>query len=250
MFATQQTSGWLVWPRHYSHIVSVKHMSHRSLYWCIGWCNPLRGALTMHGSSIYWYIGWCNRSQWCSISWHGSSLYWSIGWCNPPVVPIGIQGRSLYWCVGCCNQFLWDLSKVYLTELLGFFLREKSWRRTATYRPQTTCINFTVFSLVMAYNNKKVGGLFGYNFTLCVPNQHFWFSKFPIFKNIWIRIRIRSVFNKQKSSFSSILQFIKKSYNDKYYDILHPVARIIRQCLFESYFSLFSVYLKEHWVAA
>ena len=35
----------------------------------------------------------------------------------------------------------------------------------------STCINFTVFSVVMAYNNKNVGGLFGCNFTLCVPNH-------------------------------------------------------------------------------
>ena len=48
------------------------------------------------------------------------------------------------------------------------------------------CINFTVFSFVMAYNNKNVGGLVGCNFTLCVPIQHLCFSKFPIFKKIWI----------------------------------------------------------------
>ena len=48
----------------------------------------------------------------------------------------------------------------------------------------STCINFTVFSFVMAYNNKNVGGLFGCNGTFCVPNQHLWFSKFHIFKNI------------------------------------------------------------------
>ena len=34
------------------------------------------------------------------------------------------------------------------------------------------CINFTVFSFAMAYNNKNVGGLFGCNVTFCVPNQH------------------------------------------------------------------------------
>ena len=52
------------------------------------------------------------------------------------------------------------------------------------------CINFTVFSFVMAYNNKKVGALFGCNVAVCVSNQHLWFSKFPIFKIIWIcRIR-------------------------------------------------------------
>ena len=44
-------------------------------------------------------------------------------------------------------------------------------------------------------------------------------------------------------SFSSILKFIKKNYYDRYYDILHPVARIIRQCLVEKLFLLFSVYL-------
>ena len=35
-----------------------------------------------------------------------------------------------------------------------------------------TCINFTVFSFVMAFNNKNVGGLFGCNFTFCDINQH------------------------------------------------------------------------------
>ena len=56
-------------------------------------------------------------------------------------------------------------------------------------------------------------------------------------------IRIRSVFHKQKGSFSPILKFKKKNYCDRYYDILHQVARIIRQCLFKMYFLLFSVYL-------
>ena len=46
--------------------------------------------------------------------------------------------------------------------------------------------NFRVFPFVMTYNNKNVGGLFGCNFTFCVPNQHLSFSKFPIFKNIGI----------------------------------------------------------------
>ena len=36
----------------------------------------------------------------------------------------------------------------------------------------STCIKFSVFPVVMAYNNKIVGGLFGCNVTFCVPNQH------------------------------------------------------------------------------
>ena len=59
-------------------------------------------------------------------------------------------------------------------------------------------------------------------------------------------IRISSVFHKRKSSFSSILKFIKKNFSGRYYDILHPVARIIQQCLFESYFLLFSVCLPSY----
>ena len=50
----------------------------------------------------------------------------------------------------------------------------------------SSCVNFTFFAFVMAYNNKNVGGLFGCNFIFCVPNEHLWFSKFNIFKNIWI----------------------------------------------------------------
>ena len=47
------------------------------------------------------------------------------------------------------------------------------------------------------------------------------------------------------SSFSSILKFIKNNYYDRYWDVLHQVARIIRHCWFEKLFftviSIFSV---------
>ena len=33
------------------------------------------------------------------------------------------------------------------------------------------CINSTVFSFVMTYNNRNVGGLFGCHITFCVQNQ-------------------------------------------------------------------------------
>ena len=38
----------------------------------------------------------------------------------------------------------------------------------------------------MAYNNKKVGVICGCHITFCAQNQHLWFCKFPIFKNIYI----------------------------------------------------------------
>ena len=38
----------------------------------------------------------------------------------------------------------------------------------------------------MAYNNKKVGARFGCPITISVYNQYLQFSKFPIFRNIWI----------------------------------------------------------------
>ena len=71
----------------------------------------------------------------------------------------------------------------------------------------------------MAYNNKNVNALFGCYFTSCVPNQHLWFSKFPIFKIFGFNrydcrcFRDKDSFcmaYKQNSSFYSILKFIKK----------------------------------------
>ena len=80
-------------------------------------------------------------------------------------------------------QGIWHLRKVYLPELLE---RVSGGRSIGGDSNQSICINFTVFSFVMANNNKNVGGLFGCNFTFCVPNKHLWFFKFDIFKNIWI----------------------------------------------------------------
>ena len=34
------------------------------------------------------------------------------------------------------------------------------------------CVNFKVFSFVMAYNNKKVGEIFGCHITFCVQTQY------------------------------------------------------------------------------
>ena len=87
---------------------------------------------------------------------------------------------------GAANQLdqgIWDLSKVYLPVLLE---RVSAGEVLEVDSNLSTCINFKVFSFVMAYNNKNVGGLFRCNFTFRVPNQQVWFSKFPVFKNIWI----------------------------------------------------------------
>ena len=35
------------------------------------------------------------------------------------------------------------------------------------------CVNFPVFSFVMAYNNKKVGVIFGCHIIFCVQTQYF-----------------------------------------------------------------------------
>ena len=63
---------------------------------------------------------------------------------------------------------IWDLSKVYIPELLE---RVSAGEVFEANNNLSICINFTVFSFLMAYNNINVGGLFGCNFTFCVPNQ-------------------------------------------------------------------------------
>ena len=49
-------------------------------------------------------------------------------------------------------------------------MRGKSWRRRACL---SIGVNFKVFSFVMAYDNKKVGDIFGYHITFCVITQSF-----------------------------------------------------------------------------
>ena len=61
--------------------------------------------------------------------------------------------------------------------------------------------HYTVFSFVMAYNNKNVGGLFGYNFTFCVPNQHLWFSN-SLYLKIYVFILCDFMWFGDKYSFS------------------------------------------------
>ena len=80
-------------------------------------------------------------------------------------------------------QGMFDLSKVYLPELLEHVSAGEVLEADSNL---STCINFTVFSFIMAYNNKNAGGLFACNFTFCLPNHNLRFSKFPVFKNILI----------------------------------------------------------------
>ena len=96
------------------------------------------------------------------------------------------------------------LSKVNLPELLEHVSVGEVLEADSNL---STCINIRVFSFVMVYNNENVGGLFGCNFTFCVPNSTF-DSPNSLYLKKWIlsdtilgvsEIRIRSVFHKQKS---------------------------------------------------
>ena len=61
---------------------------------------------------------------------------------------------------------IWDLSKVYQPELLEHVSAGEVLEADSNL---SSCINFTVFSFVTAYNlYKNVGGLHGCNFTFCV----------------------------------------------------------------------------------
>ena len=78
------------------------------------------------------------------------------------------------------------LSKIHLPDLLE---RVSVCEILEADSNLSTCINFTVFSFVMAYNNKNVVGLFGCNFTFCAPNRHLWFSKNSLYLKIFGFIR-------------------------------------------------------------
>ena len=65
------------------------------------------------------------------------------------------------------EQGIWDLNKVYLLPEL--FKRVSAGEVLEADSNLTIRINFTVFSFVLAYNNKNVGGLFGYNVTFLCP---------------------------------------------------------------------------------
>ena len=71
--------------------------------------------------------------------------------------------------LGCNILGICDLCKVYLPELLE---RVSTGEVLEANSNLPICINFTVFSFVMAHNNKNDGGLFECNFTFCDPNQH------------------------------------------------------------------------------
>ena len=170
-------------------------------------------------------------------------------------------------------QGIWDLirvslSKVYLPELLE---RVSAGEVLEVDSNLSICINFTVFSFVMAYNNKNVGCPFGCNFTLCVPNQHLSFSKFLYLKVFGFN-RYECWCFGDKDSFSipqteelvffdfkvhkkerlrQILRYITTGSTDHY-----PIKW---QCLFKKlFFTVFSIYiyiyihlhklLKEHWI--
>ena len=68
-----------------------------------------------------------------------------------------------------CTQGICD-SKVCLPELLEHVSAGQVLEADSNL---SRCINFTVFSFVMAHNNKNVGGLFGCNFTFCVKTSTF-----------------------------------------------------------------------------
>ena len=95
-------------------------------------------------------------------------------------------------------------------------------------------LSICVFSFVMglmAHNNKKIGAICRYHITFCVQNQYLWFSKFPIFRNIWIYLNgfyvflkcgnLRNLFSipQRKVGFLLWGLFTKKNYWDRYYDI-------------------------------
>ena len=94
-----------------------------------------------------------------------------------------------------CNytQGIWELSKVYQPELLERVSAGEV-REAAGIPPM--CVNFRAFSFVMAYNYKIVGVIYGCYITFCVQNQKLFFSKFPIFKNIWIYLNLDFMFRK------------------------------------------------------
>ena len=61
------------------------------------------------------------------------------------------------------------LQQVYLPELLERVFAGKILEVASNL---SIFVNFKVFSFVMEYNNKKVGGIFGYHITFCVQTQY------------------------------------------------------------------------------
>ena len=62
--------------------------------------------------------------------------------------------------MGIVKPKVYESSKVYLPELLERVSVEEVLDANGNL---SICINFTVFSFIMAYNNKNVGSLFGSN---------------------------------------------------------------------------------------
>ena len=69
----------------------------------------------------------------------------------------------LYALVGGINLFIY-LSLIYLGYTYQLLERVSTWKRGRLL----ICAHFTVFSFVMANNNKKFGAIFGCNITFCV----------------------------------------------------------------------------------
>ena len=58
---------------------------------------------------------------------------------------------------------------VFLPELLKHVSAGEVWEANSNL---SVCINFTVFSFLMVYNDRNIGGLFECHVTFCVPKQH------------------------------------------------------------------------------
>ena len=94
-----------------------------------------------------------------------------------------ILSSTHIWSLSKWDQGIWDLSMVYLPELLEHVSAGEVVKVDSNL---SICIYLTVFAFVTAYNNKKVCAIFGFYITPCVQSLHIWFSKFPIFKKIRI----------------------------------------------------------------
>ena len=127
------------------------------------------------------------------------------------------------------------LSKVYLRVIGTCFYGEA--REAAGIL--SICVNFTCFSFVMAYNNKKKlvpyldvislfvskPSTFNYINSQFLEISGFHRIDFVRFGDKGI-LGIYSVFHKEVVVFFFADNSEIKNYSDRYYDILHPVVRI------------------------
>ena len=88
----------------------------------------------------------------------------------------GSEYGGSYWQHSNTDKGIWDLSMVYLPELLE---RVSAGEVEKADNNLSIRIQFTVLFL-MVYNNKKMFAIFGCYVTTCGQNKHLWFSKFPI----------------------------------------------------------------------